>query len=117
MVLAVACLLVCLFGIVAVRSVPVQMTPDMDRPVITVVTDAPRDADAGRDTEADDDSGAPGPSGPVPAGISPRTLESTLEMLLFYAKSTKPHHRWQRASTAVLPPTIGALEEERITTR
>lgn len=38
MVLTVAFIILCLLGVVAVRSVPVQMTPNLDRPVITVLT-------------------------------------------------------------------------------
>ncbi len=37
-VLSVGFLILCLFGVVAAMSVPVQMTPDLERPVITVLT-------------------------------------------------------------------------------
>ncbi len=38
-VLSVAFLILCLFGVIAALSVPVQMTPDLERPVITVLTE------------------------------------------------------------------------------
>ena len=37
-VLSVGFLILCLLGVVAMMSVPVQMTPDLERPVITVLT-------------------------------------------------------------------------------
>ncbi len=40
-VLSVAFLILCLFGVIAALSVPVQMTPDLERPVITVLTQWP----------------------------------------------------------------------------
>jgi multidrug efflux pump subunit AcrB len=40
-ILSVGFLILCLFGIIAAFSVPVQMTPDLDRPVITVLTQWP----------------------------------------------------------------------------
>lgn len=40
-VLSVAFLILCLFGIIAAVSVPVQMTPDLERPIITVLTQWP----------------------------------------------------------------------------
>ena len=38
MAVSVAFIILCLLGVVAVRSVPVQMTPNLDKPVITVLT-------------------------------------------------------------------------------